>query len=345
MNLQKYIDEKYISVQKHPTEDLYIYNYTQKAQFDKLWTEETLFCRGLIMDSNGNVVARPFSKFFNYGEYAGEIPNTDFEVTEKLDGSLGIMYWIGKTPYIATRGSFTSDQAIEATKILQGYSAYFEELYSKRHLTYLFEIIYPENRIVVDYRGRRDLILLAVIDTATGHELDRYEECYGFPVVSTKSGVNDISKLKELEEDNKEGFVIRYANNLRLKVKFDEYVRLHRLITECSSLVIWDLLRNKKPLDELLDKVPDEFYGWVRSTVHSLELDYKMVYRIASMYLETENIKNMPSRKDQAIKIMSDPKYRKYTGIMFKILDGKSYEDAIWKLIRPVHQLPFKKEI
>ncbi len=48
-NLQKMIDERYISVQKHPTEELYIYNYTQKAQFDRVWNNETLNCRGLVL--------------------------------------------------------------------------------------------------------------------------------------------------------------------------------------------------------------------------------------------------------------------------------------------------------
>lgn len=38
-----------------------MYNYTAKAQYDKLWNEVTLQCRGLILDGDGNVVARPFS--------------------------------------------------------------------------------------------------------------------------------------------------------------------------------------------------------------------------------------------------------------------------------------------
>lgn len=89
-DLQKLIDEKYISVQKHPTEDLYIYNYTQKAQFDRMWNETTMACRGLIMNGKGGIIARPFNKFFNYGEYQGEIPSGEFEITEKMDGSLGL---------------------------------------------------------------------------------------------------------------------------------------------------------------------------------------------------------------------------------------------------------------
>ena len=94
------------------------------------------------------------------------LPNEPFEVYEKLDGSLGILYWLGDEPYIATRGSFESPQAQIATELLRAYDLSGLD----RRRTYLFEIIYPENRIVVNYDDRRELVLLAIIDTATGRE-------------------------------------------------------------------------------------------------------------------------------------------------------------------------------
>jgi len=60
-----FIDGKYISVQKHPTEDLYLFNYTEKAQYEHNWTDETRQCRGLIMDGQDHMVSRPFPKFHN----------------------------------------------------------------------------------------------------------------------------------------------------------------------------------------------------------------------------------------------------------------------------------------
>ena len=120
-NLQKMVDEKFISVQKHPTEPLFIYNYTQRCQFDRVWNNETLACRGLILNDKNEIVARPFPKFFNLQEVidqGGQIPAEDFIVTEKMDGSLGILYWVEDKPYLATRGSFVSDQAIMGNWIL-----------------------------------------------------------------------------------------------------------------------------------------------------------------------------------------------------------------------------------
>jgi len=124
--LNQMIDERYIRKQHHPDDhDLIILNYTEKAQFERVWNEATLQCRGLILRMTEGVgavvVARPFPKFFNYGENG----RTDYdfeaevEVTDKMDGSLGILYDGPDGPAIATRGSFSSDQALHATKVYQ----------------------------------------------------------------------------------------------------------------------------------------------------------------------------------------------------------------------------------
>lgn len=170
-DLKQLIADDYINVQKHPTADLYIYNYSPKAQYDRLWNDWTLACRGLIMNALYEVVARPFHKFFNLEETENLIlPDEPFEVYEKMDGSLGILYWADGKPAIATRGSFTSEQAIVATELLHTkYANSLEHLDPTK--TYLFEIIYPENRIVIDYGDARKLVLLAVIDTKTGAEI------------------------------------------------------------------------------------------------------------------------------------------------------------------------------
>jgi len=110
--IQPFIDGKYISIQKHPTEDLYIFNYTEKAQYEHNWTDETRQCRGLIMDGQDHIFSRPFPKFHNLEEMGEDwqAPAEDFTVTMKMDGSLGISYATPQGIQIATRGSFTSDR-------------------------------------------------------------------------------------------------------------------------------------------------------------------------------------------------------------------------------------------
>ena len=331
--LDEMIERKYVKVQQHDTAMLSIYNYTALAQYDREWNECTINCRGLILNEDGEVVARPFSKFFNLGEYEDQpIPAEPFEVYEKMDGSLGILYWIGDEPYIATRGSFNSDQAVEATSMLrEQYKAAIAAL--DRQYTYLFEIIYPENRIVVDYGAKRELVLLAVVDRETGEEQPLVD--IGFPVVKRYDGIKDIHKLKDKETFNKEGFVIRFSSGYRLKVKFDEYQRIHRIITNVSSINIWEYLKEEESMDEILERVPDEFYRWVKMKKEELTSGYEAILARAK-----SDFKVLATRKETALYFQSCP----YPAVMFNMLDGKPVEQVIWKMLRPVHEKPFDIE-
>jgi len=329
--LAQMIDEKIVAVQKHDTADLFIYNYTALAQYGNIWNEVTLQCRGLIMDSAGNIVARPFKKFFNI-EQVSELPSLPFEVYDKADGSLAVMYWVEDKPYIATRGSFNSDQAKHATQLLHTKYAHIWENLNKNH-TYLLEIIYPENRICVDYGDMDDLILLAVIDTQTGEDQPLTD--VGFPIVHRYDGVNDLAKLRDLELKNKEGFVVKFSNGFRVKMKFAEYVRLHRILTNVSNVVIWENMSSGKPLDEMLEMVPDEFYNYVRSVESELKTKYTEIEEKAKA-----SFKVLGDRKETALYF----KTQEHPSILFNMLDGKGYSEYIWKQIRPKFSKPFMKD-
>ena len=328
--LQEMIAQNYIKINKHPDQELYIYNYTQFAQYDKVWNEITLNCRGLILDDNGNIIARPFPKFFNLGEIENQnIPNTPFEVYDKLDGSLGILYWINEQPYIASRGSFNSEQSNKANQLLQNKYRHTWTLLNKKN-TYIFEIIYPENRIVVDYKKTEALILLGIIETQTAIELPL--EDVGFPVVKQYNGLKDIHALASLNQDNKEGFVIKFANNYRLKVKFDEYLRLHRIVTQISNLDIWKYLQNNEPMDEILERVPDEFFEWVKRTKANLKAQFEVI--------ETQcqkDFKTLETLKDTALYFQTC----QYPSILFSMLKNRDYAPIIWKKIKPKFEKPY----
>jgi len=330
--LQEAVNEGLVSVQKHPDANLFIYNYTRKVQYERLWTDLTRKTRGLILDDRGNVVARPFEKFFNLEEHEPhEIPDLPFEVYAKEDGSLAISYWLNGMPRIATRGSFTSDQANHANALLH---TKHRHLFSKMDpsATYLFEIIYPENRVVVDYGRKDELVLLTIIDRKTGEE--RVEDI-GFPIVKRYDGLNDIYALKDLQEQNKEGFVVRFSNGFRVKVKFEEYVRLHRLIFGVSTKTIWEYLSQDKELNELLDRVPDEYYDWVRSTEKILRRQFHDIKQQC-----IDSFKPLNNRKETAFYFQT----QKHPSVLFSMLDGKPYDHIIWRMIKPVYAKPFKTE-
>jgi hypothetical protein len=338
--LQVHIDEGLITEVKHPVSDLYIYNYTPKTQYAKMWNEVTLMCRGLIANSDGKVIAQPFPKFFNYEEFKGQLPSGNYRISEKMDGSLGITYPNKGTVNIATRGSFTSEQAKVGDEMLQEYIKengldWYDEQY-----TYLFEIIYPQNRIVVNYGDARRLVLLGVINTNTGMERNPHET--GYKDVAKELPPNTpIEDLRLTEAPNEEGFVLHWGNGLRLKIKFAEYVRLHRLLTQVSSKSIWELLANGQDIAEVLDNVPDEFYDWVRSVENKLKQGHSGIVVNATQAYEV--VKDMPTRKEVAAKLVEyEPVVR---AVVFAMLDGKEYDHIIWKNLKPKYEQPFKTEV
>lgn len=345
--LAKYVADKLINAQTHPNfPHIKLYNYTPECQFSKQWDEVTMMCRGLILNTNTNeIVARPFGKFFNYEEHiaAGkEILIDPFPIiTEKLDGSLGILYFIGGLPFVATRGSFTSEQAQWAERWLMGKDLSV----FNTNFTYLFEIIYPENRIVVsyDYSG---LVLLAIVNTQNGSETwidDDHPIHKQFKVRKTYDG-NDIASLKALDTPNAEGFVVQYpTSGLRLKVKFDTYVKLHKTMTGLSEIGVWELLKEKgidTPAKELITDMPDEFYGWLNGVVDRLQKEYHAIEHISKVIADMA--KELPTRKEQAQHITEASNY---PGIAFTMLDNKQYADGIFRLIRPHGVRTFTQDV
>jgi len=166
------IDAGLVTRKQHPTLPLSIYTYTRTAQYSRAWTTATLRCRGLIADdTTGDIVAWPFPKFFNVGEhalghdYAPPLPDEPFRIYDKVDGSLGIVFYYGGRWHVASKGSFVSEQALWAQARLDRRTTG----YLIPGNTYLVEIIYPENRIVVDYGDREDLVLLGAFN-ADGRE-------------------------------------------------------------------------------------------------------------------------------------------------------------------------------
>ncbi|MBP2580094.1 RNA ligase [Streptomyces sp. PvR006] len=304
----------HITRKRHPELPLSIYTYTRACQYAQHWNEATTRCRGLVADdAGGRIVALPLPKFFNVSEhaagrpYAPPLPDEPFEVYDKVDGSLGVVFHYDGRWHVASKGSFTSVQATWAQRRLDA----ADTAGLTPGVTYLAEILHPGNRIVVNYGDRRDLVLLAAFDR-DGTEVPLAEAATGWQrvgsVVRTWPAM-DLAELVALTESNTlpdghratgtdaEGFVLRFASGRRAKAKLAEYVRLHKVLTGVTERDIWrghgiqrfaalpagELAKGLgcsvaeveadggKPLDALLEQVPDEFDAWVREVIGGLE--------------------------------------------------------------------------
>lgn len=339
------VEDGFIACKRHLSEPLRLYDYTPRAQYERCWTAETLACRGLIVADDDTVVARPFAKFFNADEHEqtiGPLPwHEPFEVFDKLDGSLGILYTepVSGRVAVSTRGSFTSDQAVRATALLR---SRYPSVTLPADQTWLAEIIYPDNRIVVDYRGLDDLVFLAALDHSTGSDLPVPAKWPG-PRVSRHPGFSSRAALLAAGEgrsgDDGEGFVVRFASGLRVKVKFEDYVRLHRLVTGVSTKTVWEFLSEGRPFDELLDRVPDEFHRWLTDTVASLQGRFEAILTECQATMADPRV-DRSDRRATAAFFQTRPN----TAVLFKLLDGRDPSPLIWRHLKPAFAKPFRTD-
>jgi RNA ligase len=350
--LNKYYEDGLLYKQTHPTLPLTIWNYTEKVQYEMLWDDITIMCRGLVTDDSGNIVARPFPKFFNYEEVIDKdvIPwdSEYIHVQEKMDGSLGILFYYADEWHLATRGSFTSDQAVKGLEILK--SKYDLNRFVKE-VTYLCEIIYPENRIVVDYGEEKITFLGASVpdmefNWAPAKAIFKTSGIKEEDVVWSAMDVLSegvFKRYQNLNESDKEGFVIRfYPSNYRVKIKFEDYVRLHKIMTNLSTRNVWETLSNGGDIMETLVDVPDEFYDKIKgyaeeleTQFNTLEREYKWIFKILNRSL-TEVYK-VPQEKQRAVFAQYAKNY-KHPAILFKMLDDRDYTKIIWDLIYPEYR-------
>lgn len=388
--LAEEIEGGWITRRAHPTLPISILTYSRGCQYDRHWTPATIACRGLVVeDSTDRIVAHCFPKFFNTGEhehgfdYAPPLPDEPFEVFDKVDGSLGIVFHYDGAWRVASKGSFISEQAQWGQRWLDAHPLHAEQLVPGN--TYLAEIVYPENRIVVNNGDEQTLVLLAVYGPDGAEQLvQRHREdwcamggrvVWAWPALPLPELVKMAALNEKLDGSaatgsDAEGWVIRYVSGIRAKVKFAEYVRLHKVLTgvnardiwralavtvlgpaadakrtaqalNCSAADIEALRRVADPLEALLDGVPDEFDAWVRGicadlTEHAAALEAE----IEDAFAERAHL-----RDDRAAFARSaqglDPAVK---AAMFLKLDGKNLDLHIWRNIRPETVTPFRED-
>lgn len=304
-DLEQYITDRWINEGVHPDNpELKIYNYTQNTQFKDHWDDVTESCRGLIVE-DGQIIARGPRKFFNLGQTKYKTSDI-VSVFEKVDGSLVIPYLQNGIVYFATRGSFTSEQAKVATNILHEYDEFFQNAIIEileEGRTPIFEIIYPENKIVVNYGDRRELIYIGTVDNKNGL-IDFYSDRQLFSdfVYLIKEYKNDQLTIPE----NSEGFVVQMNNNVCAKIKSDWYLKIHKLVTN-KDLYRTTLISMIDEDMEWISEVPDEFYNEIQVYQRNIEAEVDVITE--KIILSLQEIKTcLFEDKDIAIAIQKNEK-------------------------------------
>ena len=308
---------------------LNIYVYTMFTQKERLWNYVTLNARGIVYDDKGRLIQRCLPKFFNHDEPDGinviqthrqlwAVP----EITEKLDGSL---IKVADDPeyglVVTSKGSFQSDQAKMAKQLLDDK---YKSFSFAPGLTYHFELISPQNKIVINYTDT-ELVLLCLIDNETGLEIEPEDSPFRRPTKYSSGVLDDINAINR--NGLHEGVVVNYGV-YRLKYKTDEYIRLHRAVTNYTAKRVWEDLSSGRKTDRL--NMPEEFINWLNRTENSLKGKYNDLSADVSMAILY--CRDMTNKE---VATCPNPFIRNHKTYVLAYRSGKDVSQMMWQAIKP----------
>lgn len=274
------IKDSNITVEKHPTEELYIYGYYKNplSKEKNIWNEYSVKCRGLILDKEGNIIERAFDKFWTFRNHITEniislsenkmvkLPDSRPKIYEKLDGTMGILYWVNDVPYMATQRSFSCLKAMKGSEIIQ--KKYHQEaLKLNRKYSYVFEVIYPEAGLIVNYGETEDVVLIGVIDKETGKSMENIADL-GFKIKKDLTdhfgAFTSLAEIEESDMENLEGVVLEYDHEVRIKIKFPWYKEVHKDLQ--------NIFNAEYQIAESVHKLK-KYYGYERTPLSSVMIE------------------------------------------------------------------------
>ena len=282
-------------------ENLLLLKYNIKT-YNTGWFNLLKLCRGKVVDiKTKEIVTYPFDKFFNINEVEGY----EFEtinaltktaayvyVNDKIDGSTISVSKYNDKLLITTNGAFNNDMTVWATELLaEKYPDFEKEI--KSGYTYIFELVHPENKIILDYGNEKALYLLNIRNIGTGKllpipEVRSFGKQIGFKLPQTFDfgSLRYLTTLAETSSNtNKEGWVLRIGqtdgSETMVKIKYEEYFALHR---------IKDHLRAKHVYDALLGGYLDDMLAVSSEETKIAMLEYARYIGNLQLQIEKEVI-------------------------------------------------------
>jgi len=357
--LGRLVDDGFVSARRHPFLDLTVLNYTPKAVTTE-WGKTLRRCRGLVYSDDLEIQSHGFEKFFNWGDpKTGLIPPGTPRVFEKADGSFLSVFWYKNELVVNTRGSFESDQAKWGKNWIQNHFTGKICSYSERELSFIFEVIIPEDRKVVDY-DYSGLVLLGAINRegaeyspeCVNHYVSTWLKDYK---VVKEYDYEDLGVLQAKNLPNEEGYVVTVYQPegpaFRLKIKFSDYVRLHKIIFNTSSISIWDLTRRGDCVNIVLDGATEEIKSWANRLAEQIKKDrdsmktaYTGAFRTINSLVNGSCIGLEVSDKERRKTFAMYAVPYVHKELLFSLYDGRmdKFEDQVWELCKPVKTF-FKK--
>lgn len=303
-------------------------------------------CRGLIFDTDGKLISRPYHKFFN----AGEKEETQLDkinlyephvVLEKLDGSMIRPIPTADGFRLATKAGITdiAEQAEQFIADKPHYSTFIHKSIQKG-LTPIFEWCSRKNRIVIDY-PEDQLILTGIRDNNTGsyvtYEIMKsYASAWSIPVVKAVNGlaVQNINLFVQQvrEWDDGEGIVLRFDTGHMVKVKADDYVLRHKTKDQISQEknVLQTILDDS--VDDLIPLLTPEDAERLKSFQTAFWASVEDVsYEMAQKFLSGNDV--YPDKKDFAVEFVQKKVDPSHAPVMYGMKGGKGSRGILVEMI------------
>ena len=231
------LKEKGIKVKDSDTDHRVIFNYGIDCDFSDPIVQEA---RGIIINLDTlDVVCHPFRKFGNYNEsYVDNIDWASARVQEKVDGSIVKLYWFNNEWVWATNGVIDARNAD-----VQGFNkTFYDIIVSAKNYkdipfealvhdyTYIFELVSPYNRIVVEYPEIK-LYHTGTRSNITGNEYNLnigVQKPKEYPISTFEDAIKAAAALNNSASHvDAEGFVVVDKDWHRIKIKSPEYLAAH----------------------------------------------------------------------------------------------------------------------
>lgn len=329
------------TVREYTAGHLALFKYDSSCVFANQWSKVAQKARGIILDTQtGEIVCRPFDKFFNIDEVdttkrqviKEKFIKFGFEATDKVDGSAICLWNYGNEWRTSTLGAFYSDQAIYALKML--YEKYPQFIELNPDYTYVFELVAAWDTKVVAY-DKESLVLLAVFKNAWDEqELDSKtvdiiaDTCRFERPTVIQLEPEDLIGGEKIPE-NAEGYVIRFGDGLRVKIKSLLYIRLHRLLSGFSPKRVIEAMQAGNYKDLLSEAPPhiiakfDDLYAAFSQIKQNILDEVDNCWKI---------VQNLDTYKDKALKIQ-EVAPEDIRPILYARMRNKPEEQCVFKAL------------
>lgn len=343
--LDDYVDRGLL--RRAENEDLVQYNYTEMVNNHPeglLWDEITTFNRGNIYEKKtGLLIAKAMPKFMNFGQYSEQEQNqflneNNFTVTEKMDGCLGILYKYKGKIMCNSRGSFDSYVTDKIKELLPKYKL-LNTLLNYQCMN--VEVISPETKIIVDYGDEENLYLITGYlnkdwSEYTKENLDMISKVTYIPRVSeVNMSWEELLSWAKTANYEKEGFVVKFDNGQRVKIKSEDYLRIAKFKCKLTKHMIWKLWKNDiyqgtDSVGEYMKDVPDELYKIAENYLEEVGINlFNLTQKALQLHEDTKHI----PQKELAQYMKDHP--NELNSCLFSIRNGKPVDKYLIKLVEP----------